>query len=162
MTTTATETVAAAFAALGRRDLDGVLAQMRDGMVDVFPTRTCRGKPEIRSYFEELFASFPDAAITVDRIVGDEATGVVEWTLRGTFTGVPYEGVVANGRRVQVRGVDVIDVADGLETYNRITYDTGDFMRQIGLLPAAGSPGERLVRGLFNAGTRLRGIVVPR
>ncbi|MHA7652836.1 nuclear transport factor 2 family protein [Mycobacterium sp. ML4] len=153
---TATDTVAKAFAALGRQDLDGVLAQMHDDMVDVFPTRTCRGKAPIRGYFTELFASFPDAAMTVDRIVGDESTAVVEWTLRATFTGAPYEGVLANGRRVELRGVDVIDVADGLERHNRIYYDTGDFLRQIGLLPAAGSPGERSLRGLFNAGTRVR------
>lgn len=162
MTATATDTVGAAFDALGRRDIDGVLARMRDDMIDIFPTRTCRGKPEIRAYFEELFASFPDATITVDRIVGDEAVGVVEWTLRATFTGARYEGVLANGRRVQLRGVDVIDVADGVEWHNRITYDTGDFMRQIGVLPPTGSPGERLVRGLLNAGTRLRQIVVRR
>lgn len=151
-----TDTVAGAFSALGRQDLDGVLAHMRDDMVDVFPTRTCRGKAQIRGYFEELFASFPDAAITVDRIVGGESTAVVEWTLRATFTGAPYEGVLANGRRVELRGVDVIDVADGLEWHNRIYYDTGDFLRQIGLLPGAGSPGERVLRGLFNAVTKAR------
>lgn len=63
---------------------------------------------------------------------------------------------------MEVCGVDVIDVADGFEWHYRITYDTGDFTRQIGLLPAARSPGERLARGLFNVGTRLRGIVLRR
>ena len=152
----ATDTVAGAFDALGRQDLDGVLAHMRDDMVDVFPTRTCRGKAAIRGYFEELFAAFPDAVISVDRIVGDETTAVVQWTLRATFTGAPYEGVLANGRQVELHGVDVIDVTEGLEWHNRIYYDTGDFLRQIGLLPPAGSAGERALRGVFNAGTRAR------
>ena len=42
-------------------------------------------REEIRRFFGDVFSAFPDFAMTVDRIVSDERTAVVQWHATGTF-----------------------------------------------------------------------------
>jgi hypothetical protein len=91
--------------------------------------------------------------------LGDRAC--VRWRLRGTFTGEPFQGILATGRPIDIRGADAtIHVKDGLIAANTIFYDGATFARQVGLLPDAGSPLERLLLAACNARTRLRRLIV--
>ena len=78
--------------------------------------------------------------MTVGRIVAGDTAAVVQWHAAGTFTGGPFQGIAPTGRRVEIRGVDVMEIADGLIQYNTIYYDGATFARQIGLLPGLGVP----------------------
>jgi hypothetical protein len=64
--------------------------------------------------------------------------------------------VEPTGKHVEVRGVDVMEIAEGKVRHNTIYYDGASFLRQIGMLPKAGSGADRAVLAAFNAGTRLR------
>ena len=75
--------------------------------------------------------------------------------MRGTFNGAPFQGIRASGRRVEIQGVDVIEVRDGLQFRNSIYYDGASFARQVGMLPPLGSRADRALLALFNARTRL-------
>ena len=55
----------------------------------------------------------------------------------------------------EVRGVDVMEIADGLIQHNTIYYDGVTFARQIGLLPGLGSRADRALLAAFNAKTTL-------
>ena len=59
------------------------------------------------------------------------------------------------GRRVDIRGVDVMEIADGLIQHNTIYYDGATFARQIGLLPGLGSRADQALLAAFNAKTTL-------
>jgi hypothetical protein len=93
--------------------------------------------------------------MTVDRIVADDTSAVVQWHAAGTFTGGPFQNIVPTGRRVDLRGADVMEIADGLVQHNTIYYDGATFARQIGLLPALGSRADQAMLAAFNAKTTL-------
>jgi hypothetical protein len=57
---------------------------------------------------------------------------------------------------VELRGIDLIEIADGKNTSMTAYYDGMSFARQIGLMPARDSGRERAMKGAFNAATRLR------
>ena len=112
-----------------------------------------RGHDAVRAFFRELFAAFPDFTMTLGRIVADDTAAVVQWHAAGTFTGGPFQGIAPTGRRVEIRGVDVMEIADGLIQYSTIYYDGATFARQIGLLPALGSRADQALLAAFNAKT---------
>ena len=160
MSSAATRTPAdvahAAFDAVSRRDPDGIVATGAPGYVDDFVAiGEISGHDAVRAFFRELFAAFPDFTNTIDRIVADDTTAVVQWHAAGTFTGGPFQGIAPTGRRVEIRGVDVMEIADGLIQHNTIYYDGTTFARQIGLLPGLGSRADHALLAAFNAKTTL-------
>ena len=62
---------------------------------------------------------------------------------------------LANGSRVEIQGCDVLSVRDGRVHHNDAYTNAADLARQLGALPAAGSPPERALTGLLNVKTRL-------
>ena len=147
----------AVFGAVAARDPDGIVACGAPDYVDDFVAiGEFRGREAVRGFFHELFAAFPDFAMTVERIVADDTSAVVQWHAVGSFTGGPFLGIRATGRPVDLRGVDVMEIADGLVRHNTIYYDGASFARQVGLLPGQGSRGDRYLLSAFNAATTIR------
>ena len=89
-------------------------------------------------------------------------TAVVEWRMRGTFNGAPFQGIEPTGKQVELRGVDVMRIENDRIAHNTAYYDGMDFARQIGMMPAQDSAGERAMIGAFNAVTKLRGRLIQR
>jgi len=156
-TPTPSEVARTIFEALSKRDLDTAMKFNTDDAVDDFVAiGEFRGRLAIRRFFDELLAAFPDFDIAVDRIVGDDSAAVVQWHTAGTFSGGKFQGIEPTGKRVQIRGVDVMEFAEGRYVHNTIYYDGASFARQIGMLPRAGSGAEKATLFGFNASTRLR------
>lgn len=167
MTTPAAET-AKTPATVARDAFDAVIARDPDAIVqlgapdaqdDVVAVGELRGSEEIRRFFEEVFAAFPDFAMTVDRIVSDERTAVVQWHVTGTFTGAPFRGMLPTGRSVALKGVDVMEIDAGLIQRNTIYYDGATMARQVGLLPKNDSAAGRALLAAFNLRTRAARLV---
>ena len=115
------------------------------------------GREALRGFFGELFDAFPDLRMTVEDVHDvDEHTAVGQWRMAGTFTGGPFGGVEPTGRHVELRGIDVMRFEDGKLRHNDVYYDGLSFARQIGLLPAADSRGEKAMLAGFNALTRAK------
>ena len=145
------------FAALDARDLDRFRALLHPEAEDRFlAVGTFSGPDAIAAFFGELFAAVPDARLEVRRVVSDGDVAVVEWTMRGTFGGGSFQGIRPTGKRVEIEGVDVVEVRDGLQYRNSIYYDGATFARQIGMLPPLGSRVDRAMLGLCNLRVRLR------
>src|SRR5207248_5900437 len=139
------------------KDLEATTEFLHPDAVDDFVAiGQFHGRDAIHGFFREMYAAFPDFRITVERIVGDERTAVVQWEASGTFSGGPFQGILPTGRVARLRGVDVMDVQDGVLHHNTIYYDGAAFARAIGMLPRAGSAADRAVVAGFNAVTRLR------
>lgn len=142
------------------RDLSDPHAFWTDDSVDHFLAagQSVRGAPALADWFAGLFAALPDWRLVVENVVDDGGDQVVvQWTGTGTFTGAPFLGLQPTGRRIELRGCDVVrlDAAGKIAT-NTIYYDGAVFARQVGLLPAQGSRADRLMTRAFNGLTRLR------
>ena len=157
LTQTPAEVARAIFDALGKKELDDAMAFVaEDGVDDFVAVGRFEGKPAIRQFFEELLTAFPTFEVAVERIVGDDTTAVTQWKASGDFTGEPFQGVEPTGRYVEIRGIDVMEIGDGMVRHNTIYYDGAAFARQVGLLPKAGTTMDRAMLSVFNAATRLR------
>lgn len=145
------------FEAIGHRDVRALTELWSEnGVDDIVPLGVLRGRDQIAGLFRELFAAVPDLETTVTRIVPGEHEAAVEWRMTGHFTGLPFQGVEATGERVDMRGFDLLEVADGKNVSNTGYYDGMSFARQIGLMPAPDSGPERAMKGALNAATKLR------
>ena len=151
------------FEALGQRDVDAMVSHWsRDGVNDIVPLGVFRGPDEIKRFFSELFAAVPGLETTVTRVVADDKHAVVEWRLTGTFSGGSFQGIEPTGRRVDMRGLDVLEVQEEQIISNTAYYDGADFARQVGMLPPRDSGAERAITNTFNAVTRIRRAVNER
>jgi steroid delta-isomerase-like uncharacterized protein len=145
------------FDAIARRDTADMASHWReDGVDDLVPLGPLRGTGEITGFFRDLFAAVPDIETTVSRVVAGEAQAVVEWRMTGHFTGAPFQGVDATGKRVEIRGLDLFEIEDGKITGNTAYYDGMTFARQIGLMPPENSSAENAMKSAFNAATKVR------
>jgi steroid delta-isomerase-like uncharacterized protein len=145
------------FDAIGRRDVEAIGEHWIDDAVnDLVPLKVLRGRGEIEGFFREAFAAMPDFDMTLTRIVAGEREAAVEWRMTGHFTGEPFEGLDATGKRVELRGLDLFQVEDGKIVANTAYYDGMEFARQIGLMPAQDSSAENAMKNAFNAATRVR------
>jgi steroid delta-isomerase-like uncharacterized protein len=145
------------FEAIAKRDTEAMAAHWaEDAVNDLVPLRPLRGTGEITAFFKELFAAVPDLETTVSRVVAGETQAVVEWRMTGHFTGAPFQGVDPTGRRIDIRGLDLFEIADGKFSGNTAYYDGMSFARQIGLMPPENSSAENAMKSAFNAATKVR------
>ena len=159
-TTEATETESVArayFDAVARRDVDAMAACWEPGSRDVIHGVADMLVPEdLRTWFGELFASFPDFSFEVLAVIAAGEKAAVHWHATGTFDGsARFEGLIPNGERIDVTGCDVLTVRAGKVVHNDAYMNGAEMARQLGALPPQGSPPERAMTGLLNLKTRL-------
>jgi steroid delta-isomerase-like uncharacterized protein len=142
------------------RDLSDPYRLWTDESVDHFLAtgQSVRGAHALAGFFRELFAAVPDWNVEIENSFDDgDRQAIVQWRGTGTFTGSPFMGIEATGRRIDLRAVDVFRLdADGKVDTNTVYYDGAEFARQIGMLPPRDSALDRGMLAAFNAGTRLK------
>jgi steroid delta-isomerase-like uncharacterized protein len=143
------------------RDLSDPYRYWTDDSIDHFLAagKSVRGAEALAQWFRDLFAAVPDWKLEIENTVDDgDRQVVVQWHATGTFNGdSPFMGVEPNGRRVEIRGVDVIRVDENDKVVtNTVYYDGAEFARQIGMLPARDSAADRAMLAAFNGATKLK------
>ena len=141
---------------LNQRDAGALRPYWADDLVEELPTGTYRGPDEMARYFAETFAALPDFHIEPEEIIGEDDTVFVKWRLTGTFNGHAWQGIEPTGHRIELLGIDCFTFREGKITRNEAVFDQMSFARQIGMLPARDSLGERVMRAAFNARTKLK------
>ena len=160
---TAGEVAQAAFERFSAHDVDGVLGHWHpEGIQDWVALGVYRGHDEIRPLFEMIFAAMPDLEMVVESVTADDERCAIQWRSRGTHTGGPLNGIDATGRVGELRGVDLMEVHDGLITRNTVYYDGAALARGAGMLPPQDSSAERMMIGAFNGVTKLRRAIADR
>jgi predicted ester cyclase len=160
MARTPEETVRSYFDAVIARDPQAMATHWADeGIEDIVPVGVFRGPDEVKEYFTELFTAMPDFEMTVERVLAQENDVLVQWRASGTFTGGPLMGVDPTGRRVELRGLDWLEVEGDKIVRNTAFADGAALARGMGLLPPQGSAAEKAMFGAFNAFTKARGAV---
>ncbi len=144
------------FEAIARQDLEAAVTFWRPGSIDhLAPIGELRVPDQLRAYFESVFAAFPDFKYEVVDVITEDVRVAVSWRATATFTGDSYQGIVANGARVEIEGADICRVEDGLLVHLDSYWDDSALARQLGLLPQRQSVGERIMISLFNAKTAI-------
>lgn len=145
------------FKALAAHDLDRAVTCWAPGAVDRLVGQQEVLAPDgIRRYFWELFQAFPDFAFEVIDLTSYRGRTAVRWRARGTFAGPGrFQGFAPNGARIAIEGCDVLTVADELIQRGDAYLDSADIARQLGFLPAAGSPTHERLAKLANLRTKL-------
>jgi steroid delta-isomerase-like uncharacterized protein len=123
-------------------------------------------REEVLSWFRALFDAVPDLGMEVEDVAIAGQPGreraTVRWHLTGTFSGAPYMGIEPTGKRIDLHGMDLLDIEDGRIAGNNVYYDQLTFARQIGMIPPEDSLGDRLLTDGFNLVTKGRAKVRER
>jgi steroid delta-isomerase-like uncharacterized protein len=120
-------------------DLDGVMDLYAEDAVQIMPDGTYEGWNTVRERLAQELDGFTDLNHTVRSFVEQGDLFADEWTFVGTHTGsfqLPDgTGLPPTGKRVEIRGMEVVRVRDGKIVLNSLYYDTMAVAVQLGLVP---------------------------
>jgi steroid delta-isomerase-like uncharacterized protein len=125
---------------INAHDVEAIAALYADDGVLSDPTGEYRGREEIVQYWQGFFQAFPDINGRDEFKAESGDTAINEWSASGTNEGpleTPEGTIDATGKRLTIRGCDVITVRDGRITSHRAYYDQLAFLTQLGLAPEA-------------------------
>jgi hydroxyacylglutathione hydrolase len=109
------------------------------------------------AFFDEVFGAFPDWRFEILDVIADCERAAVRWRARGTFAGPGrFLGFEPNGARVDLEGQDMVWVRDGRIARLEAYMNGAELARQLGALPAAGSPADQRLAKAFNLRTRVK------
>ena len=89
-----------------------------------------QGIEGVRLFFSAFREGMPDVQVRIDEIVVEDDRAAVATMIEGTHTGT-LMGVEPTGRRISVRGIDMVRVADGRIVEHRGLTDTVGLLRQL-------------------------------
>ena len=143
--------------AMTAHDVDAVIAQWHRRGVHRHPLFGELAVPAmLRAHLTEMFGALPDLALTVESTSATETTATIRHRLTGTFTGTPWAGVEANGRRLDIDVVVFLTLDDGFIVEVDELFDSAAVAEQLGFRPGDTSPTARVKRGLGRLLTRTR------
>jgi steroid delta-isomerase-like uncharacterized protein len=145
------------FEALANQDLDAIAAAWApDGVMSVLGDEAT-GPDGLRAYWAEFFGATPDLRFEVQDMVAEGDQVAVHWAAKGTFAGPnSFQGIEPTFSRLDLAGLDIFDLRDGLIVREHAYTDGSEFARQIGMLPPAGSTAEQRVTRAFNGQAKLK------
>lgn len=81
-------------------------------------------------------------------------TAVVRWSATATFDGIgTFEGFRPNGAKIDIEGIDILEIEDGRIQSLVALLNGLDLARQIGAVPPQGSAADKAMAAAFNAKT---------
>ena len=151
----AKQVATAYFDAIRERDLDAMVACWKTGSTDrLYGMADLSVPSDLRAFFGSMFRAFPDFEMVVEDMVAYGDKAAVRWRATGTFTGrEKFQGLAATGASIEIEGLDLLTIEDGLIVDNRAFTDASELARQLGAMPPQGSAGEKAMLGMVNART---------
>jgi steroid delta-isomerase-like uncharacterized protein len=103
--------------------------------------RDIRGVDGYRQAMAPLFSAFPDIRTTIVQMVAEGDRVAVLWQASGTHQG-SFFGVEPTGKPIQIYGITIERIYDGLRREGWSCPDMMGLMQQIGAVPAPGGAPE--------------------
>ena len=119
------------------QDVEGVLEFYDDEIAwrNVAMEETYEGKRAVAEFLQRLFTAVPDLRFEVSYKVARGDNVAEQWSIAGTHSGTLF-GVPATGRRVLLPGMSMVTLRDGKFLRDEFYFDSGIFLRQVGLMPS--------------------------
>jgi steroid delta-isomerase-like uncharacterized protein len=119
-------------------DLDGVMDLYAEDAVQIMPDGIFEGWSTVRERLAQELDGFTDLNHTVRSFVEQGDAFADEWTFVGTHTG-PFRlpdgtELPPTGKRVEIRGMELVQVRDGKIVLNTLYYDNLAVAVQLGLV----------------------------
>lgn len=123
-------------AAWNSHDIEKVLSFYSHDYIadDVSQASLLRGHQGLREMLGTYWQAFPDLQFAVTDMVIEGSRVATVWVAAGTHQGT-IMNIPPTGHRVEVRGVSIIDVEDGLIVRGQYIWDLAGMLRHMGLLP---------------------------
>ena len=120
-------------------DLDGVIDLYAEDAVQNMPDGSFEGLSAIRERLAQELAGFTDVNHTVRSFVEQGDLFCDEWTFAGTHTH-PFllpdgRELPPTGKRVEIRGMELVQVRDGKVVVNTLYYNNLAVATQLGVVP---------------------------
>jgi steroid delta-isomerase-like uncharacterized protein len=119
-------------------DLDAVMDLYAQDAVQIMPDGTFEGWSAVRERLAQELDGVTELDHTVRSFVEQGDTFADEWTFVGTHSGplrLPDgRELPPTGKRVEIRGMELVQVRDGKVVLNTLYYDTAAVMAQLGLV----------------------------
>ena len=106
-----------------------------DGTVQSPIFGSVRGRTAIEASYRELYKVVSDWMVEEDDAVLDDSRLVQVFTAHGTHSSNLF-GVAATGRRFEIHGALILDLADGKIRHERRLYDFTSMLLQLGVIRA--------------------------
>jgi steroid delta-isomerase-like uncharacterized protein len=94
-------------------------------------------RDDLKKFFAVYFAAFPDIHATVNFMVADTDKVVAHFTITGTNSG-PMMGMPATNKKINVDGIDIVTLKNGMATEHWGYRDEMKMMQQLGMMPDSG------------------------
>jgi len=101
---------------------------------DVGQASLLRGHEGLRVLLQVYWNAFPDLRFACEDCIVQDSRLVAVWVAEGTHQGA-IMNIPPTGHRVEVRGMSVLDVKDGLIVRGQSIWDLAGMLRHMGLLP---------------------------
>ena len=101
---------------------------------DVGQADLLRGHADLRTMLKMYWRAFPNLQFVVTNTIVQDSSVAIVWVAEGTHQG-PIMNIPPTGRQVEVRGVSIIEVEDGLVVRGEHIWDLAGMLRKMGLLP---------------------------
>jgi steroid delta-isomerase-like uncharacterized protein len=101
---------------------------------DIGQASLLRGHKGLREMLETYWRAFPDLEFAVTDMVIERSRVATAWVAAGTHQGT-IMNIPPTGHKVEVRGVSIIDIEDGLIVRGQYIWDLAGMLRHMGLLP---------------------------
>ena len=119
-------------------DATAMMNLYAEDAVIIAPGMELRGRQALKEHMESMLRSFPDFEIDIITVLPSGNHIVFEQVVRGTNTGplsMPEGEIPPTGKKVEFKAVWIGRISpEGLIEEDRTYWDTGDFMRQLGLM----------------------------
>jgi hydroxyacylglutathione hydrolase len=145
------------FEAIDAHDVQGAAAMWaQDGREDVRGQGLFVGPEGLREFIGSIVEAIPDLKVEIVSTTTEDERCALHWRFSGTFAGPgSFNGIAPTGHKMELEGVDVLRVSDGLIQSNDAFTDTMAVPRQIGMMPPLGSNAEQRMMGAFNVKTKV-------
>ena len=124
-------------------ELEACMELYAEDAVQAMHDGVFEGRTAIEERLARDLATFPDVTYTVISFFEQGDRFADEFVVAGTHTG-PFalpDGteIPPTGKRVEIRGMEFVEVRDGKIVVDNLYYDSGAMLAQLGLVPEAAS-----------------------
>jgi steroid delta-isomerase-like uncharacterized protein len=94
-----------------------------------------QGRAGAREFMKVYVTAFPDLRLDTEQMLASEDFVVTRWRATGTHNG-PLMSIPPTNRKVVTHGCTVSQYRNGRPAHDWIYWDTGNLLKQLGVLPS--------------------------